>query len=235
MSDISQAYPYEENGYTLYSCATCPYAQRALRAFRIAQVPHKVVEIDLLNKPSWYHLVNPQLKVPTLRTPSGDLLIESLVIAEYVADQFPKAQLLSLDALERAQLRLFIELFSTRISSVFYRVLRAADVDDQEIEKKKLLEGVREVSRELENQWERESGKGGPFWYGDRFAYAEVATVSFAGLFRVLDHYRGFQVPDTQEYKGFNKWFGAVVNHPGFTDVKPDDAALIASYKRFLP
>ncbi|KAJ1795694.1 hypothetical protein LPJ56_007307, partial [Coemansia sp. RSA 2599] len=79
----SSEYPYEEAGYTLYSNYACPFAQRALRAFHVAKVPYKLVEIDLQNKPTWYHLVNPQLKVPALRTPSGDLLIESLVISEF--------------------------------------------------------------------------------------------------------------------------------------------------------
>ncbi|KAJ1646899.1 hypothetical protein LPJ64_001643 [Coemansia asiatica] len=235
MSDNTKAFPYEKGSYTLYSCATCPYAQRALRALQLANVPYKLVEIDLLNKPSWYHLVNPQLKVPTLRLPSGEILIESLVIAEFVADQFPEAQLLSTDAIERAQLRLFIELFSSRIIPAYYRLLRTADTAGQETEKQALLEGIWAVSKELETQWERKSGNGGPFWYGDRFAFAEIATVSFAGLFRVLERYRGFSVPETEEYAGFNRWFAAVSEHPGFTGVKPDDDKLIASYKRFLP
>ncbi|KAJ2013317.1 Glutathione S-transferase omega-1, partial [Coemansia sp. S680] len=71
-------YPFKENAYTLYSYALCPYAQRAVRAFNIAKVPYVVEEIDLKNKPDWYHLVNPQLKVPALRTPDGTILIESL-------------------------------------------------------------------------------------------------------------------------------------------------------------
>ncbi|KAI8318612.1 glutathione S-transferase [Martensiomyces pterosporus] len=229
------AYPYKENTYTLYSNAQCPYSQRARRAFKAAKIPFTVEEIDLSNKPEWYHLVNPQLKVPALRTPEGDIFAESLVISEYVADKFPEAQLLSSDATERAQLRLFIELFASRITTFIYRALRAAEKEDQEKEKESLLAGVRAVSEELARQWERPSGKGGPFWYGDKFGFAEINTVSFAGLFVVVAHYRGLTIPRTEEYAAFHRWFDAVKEHPGFTDVKSADDKLIEAYKRFVP
>ncbi|KAJ1722582.1 hypothetical protein LPJ53_003002 [Coemansia erecta] len=232
---ISAEYPYEENGYTLYSCATCPYAQRALRAFTMAGVPFRLVEIDLTNKPSWYHIVNPLQQVPTLRTPSGDILTESLIIAEYVADQFPAANLLPTSALARAKLRLFLQLFSTHIISAYYRVIRAT-ADSMLAEKEKLLEGVRVINGALEKHW-GEGDNEGPFWMGSRFAFAEVATASFVHLFRVVDYYcdGGFEVPDTKEYAAFRRWAGAIEADPAFTNVKPDDMKLIASYKRFRP
>ncbi|KAJ2491460.1 hypothetical protein IWW37_002235 [Coemansia sp. RSA 2050] len=227
-------FPFKENAYTLYSNALCPYAQRAIRAFNIAKVPYVVEEIDLKNKPDWYHLVNPQLKVPALRTPDGTILIESLVIAEFVADQFPESGLLSTNATERAQLRLFIELFASRINPFTYKSMTSAEVEDQKKAAESLLAGVRAVNNELLRQWERPSGKGGPFWYGSKFGFAEIVTVSFVGLFVGLKHYRGFEVPETEEYAAFNKWRAAFSQHPGFTDVKPEDAALIEAYKKFI-
>ncbi|KAJ2379029.1 hypothetical protein IW150_000421, partial [Coemansia sp. RSA 2607] len=222
-------YPYEENGYTLYSCATCPYAQRALRAFTMAGVPFRLVEIDLMNKPSWYHLLNPLLQVPTLRTPSGDILTESLIIAEYVADQFPAAEMLPTSALARAKLRLFLQLFSTNIISAYYRVIRAT-TENMQVEKQKLLEGVQEVSRALEKHWGEQDNEG-PFWLGNRFTFVEVATASFIHLFKVMDYYSddGFEVPDTKEYAAFRRWASAIEADPTFTKVKPDDTKLIAS------
>ncbi|KAJ2448347.1 hypothetical protein EV183_005489 [Coemansia sp. RSA 2336] len=227
-------YPYEENGFTLYSNKLCPYAQRALRAFDAAQVPYKLIEIDLKNKPDWYHLVNPQLKVPALRTPSGAFLIESLVIAEFVADQHPEAHLLSADATERAQLRLFIELFATRFNPLIYRALMAADKEEQEKHKQALLDGLKVISKELERQWERPSGKNGPFWYG-QWGYAEVAQSSFVGLLVPLAHYRGFSVPETEEFAAFNRWHQAILQAPEFTKFKPEDQTLVEAYKKFVP
>ncbi|KAJ1944460.1 hypothetical protein EC988_005985 [Linderina pennispora] len=231
---MATAYPYEENTYTLYSNKICPFAQRALRAFNIAKVPYKVIEIDLQNKPDWYHLVNPQLKVPALRIPDGTILIESMVIAEYIADKYPESNLLPTNALERAQLRLAIELFSTHIIPHIYRTLMAAEKEEQKKEIDSLLAGLREFSNELARQWERPSGKNGPFWFGDQFGYVEVVTTSFAGLLLALAHYHGFSVPETDEYAGFHRWFKAVSTHPGFLEVKPDDEELKLAYKKYI-
>ncbi|KAJ1988619.1 hypothetical protein GGI25_004942 [Coemansia spiralis] len=227
-------YPYEKNAYTLYSNALCPYAQRAVRAFKAAKVPYKLVEIDLKNKPEWFRLVNPQFKVPVLRTPDGSLLIESLVVAEFIAEQFPQTHLLPATALERAQLRLFIEIFSSRFSPFVYRTLMASSKDEQESRKESLLAGVREISKELERQWERPSGQGGPFWSNGKFGFAEIATASFVGLLVPLGHYRSVVVPKTQEYAGFNRWAEAISKDPLFTETKVEDNALNEAYKKFV-
>ncbi|KAJ1664975.1 hypothetical protein IW140_002774 [Coemansia sp. RSA 1813] len=225
--------PYEKGRYTLYSNALCPYAQRALRAFKASGVAHRVVEIDLQNKPSWYGQVNPQLKVPALQTPDGTILIESLVIAEFVADAFPQAKLLPQDATERAQLRLFIELFGSRFNPFIYRTLMTANADDQKVHIEALLSALREASKELEKQWKRPSGNGGPFWSAGKFGFAEIALASFVNLLVVLRHYRGVEVPDTQKYAAFNRWRDAFTKDPLFTEINADHDALIAAYKKF--
>ncbi|KAJ1722583.1 hypothetical protein LPJ53_003003 [Coemansia erecta] len=228
------AYPFADNTYTLYSYAGCPFAQRTLRALEVAKVPHEVVEIDLKNKPDWYHLVNPQLKVPALRTPSGEILIESLVTAEFVAEEFPESQLLPKNSVERAQLRLFVEIFSSHIIPNIYGSLRAATEEEQEAKKQALLNGIREVSRELERQWERPSGQGGPLWYGDRFSLAEVNTVSFVNQLVGPEHYRGFKVPETDEFKAFHRWFNEASRRPEYTKFSLDKQTIINNVQKFV-
>ncbi|KAJ2781180.1 hypothetical protein H4R18_003050 [Coemansia javaensis] len=228
-------YPHAENGYTLYSWPTCPYAQRAIRALSAAKVPYALETIDLNNKPAWYSLVNPRLKVPALRTPDGTVLIESLVIAEYIAEQFPEAGLLPGDPLARAQLRLFIERFDAEYSPPFYRALRAADKAEQEEQKRLLLAAIRGISAELERQWARPGGAGGPFWAGDRWTYAEVVLSSFLPQLASLDHYRGFSVPETDEYAAFHRWRQAIWAHPEFVKANPDVNDIIKGHKKFVP
>ncbi|KAI8318611.1 thioredoxin-like protein [Martensiomyces pterosporus] len=231
----ADTYPYEENGYTLYSYKICPFALRSLRALDFANVPFKTVEIDLKNKPDWYHLVNPQLKVPALRTPEGDIIIESLVISEYVADKFPEAQLLSADPTERAQLRLFFETFSTRLIPHIFGTLRAATKEEQESAKKSLLAGIKEVNDELIKQSQRSSGKGGPFWYGNRFSLAEINSASFINLLVAPAHWRGFSVPQTEEFAAYNEWAEAIYTHPVFTKFQPQDSDIVEALKKFVP
>ncbi|KAJ2616663.1 hypothetical protein H4S08_000665 [Coemansia sp. RSA 1365] len=226
-------YPYNEGGYTLYSNPCCPYAQRVVRALNAAKIPYYIETIDLKNKPSWFHLVNPQLKVPTLRTPDGTILIESLVITEFVADQFPEAHLLPSDAIERAQLRLFIELFKMRFIPNIYNVLENTNEKEGKLSKQALLDGIKDIGRELEIQWSRRSGKGGPFWNGDNWGYVEIVTSSFIGNLVPLKHYRAFTVPDTEEFASFNRWRKAIEAAPEFLKVRPDDKPLIDSYEKY--
>ncbi|KAJ1926596.1 hypothetical protein FBU59_007300 [Linderina macrospora] len=228
------AYPYEENGYTLYSTAYCPFAQRARRALSAAKVPYKLVEFDLQNKPDWYHLVNPQLKVPALRTPDGTILIESLVISEFVADQFPESQLIPTDAIERAQLRLFVEIFGSRVSPHLFGSLRAATEEAQKEHVDKLLAGLREVNDELVKQWPRSSGNGGPFWFGNKISLAETSTAGFVNLLAGPKHYRGLAIPETDEYAAYHKWVEAFSQHPAYTESKLSDKAAIVALKKFV-
>ncbi|KAJ2233381.1 hypothetical protein H4R99_004575 [Coemansia sp. RSA 1722] len=232
-SSSTTEYPYEEGSYTLYVTKHCPFAQRALRAFYAAKVPYKLVEIDLDNKPTWYHLVNPQLKVPALRLPSGEILIESLVISEYVADQFPEAHLLPTDALERAQLRLFVEIFSSKIVPNLYGALRAASAEEQETKKEGILAGIRDASRQLENQWKRVNNNEG-LWLGDRVSLAEINTVSFVNQLAAVEIHRGLVVPQSQEYAAFNKWVEAYSARPEYTEYSLADEVIAEKLRKFL-
>ncbi|KAJ1770287.1 hypothetical protein IW140_002806 [Coemansia sp. RSA 1813] len=227
-------YPYEEGGYTLYSYAKCPYAQRALRALYAANVQHKHVEIDLANRPSWYGQVNPHLKVPALRTPNGTVLIESLVISEYIADAFPDSGLLPTDALERAHMRLFIDVFSTHIVPNIYATLRAATREDQERCKRLLEEGIAMASRELVKQWQRCKTRG-PLWLGSTVSLAEIDTISFVNQLAGPAHWRGFAVPQTQEFAAFNEWVDAFSRHPVYMKFSVPDKDVADVIRFYVP
>ncbi|KAJ1809357.1 hypothetical protein LPJ56_005992, partial [Coemansia sp. RSA 2599] len=174
------------------------------------------------------------LKVPALRTPSGDLLIESLVISEFVADQFPEAHLQPTDATERAQLRLFVEIFASKIIPNIYGSLLSARAEDQEAKKETLLAGIKAVSDELARQWERPSGKGGPLWFGDRFSLAEINTVSFVNQFVAVKVHRGLVIPQSEEYAAFHRWVDAFSQRPEYTQFSVPDDVVVEKLKKFL-
>ncbi|KAJ1559937.1 hypothetical protein HK096_010612, partial [Nowakowskiella sp. JEL0078] len=100
--------------FTFYTSANCPYAQRAAITLSEIGASFEKVEIDLKNKPDWYHTVNPELKVPALKVGESDILTESLVISEYLAESYPDSDLTSTSALERAHSRWFITYFADR-------------------------------------------------------------------------------------------------------------------------
>src|SRR5262245_61156559 len=68
-----------------------------------------------LNKKPEYRAVNPQMRVPALRLDSGDVLIQSLAIIEYLDETHPQPPFLPADPVERAKVRAFAQVIACDI------------------------------------------------------------------------------------------------------------------------
>lgn len=77
----------------LYNSDACPYAARAVIALDETKQEHEVIPIDLkVPRPEWYLKdINPYGQVPALKIDDKDIILESLFVAEYVADLHPEA------------------------------------------------------------------------------------------------------------------------------------------------
>jgi pyrimidodiazepine synthase len=120
----SQIPKFPEDGkLRLYSMRFCPYAQRAHLVLEAKKIPYHTAFINLKHKPEWLTQKSPLGKVPALEIPSvkGDPLIESLVIADYLDDQYPQNKLNSADPLIRARDRILVERFNGFIGP-YYRL-----------------------------------------------------------------------------------------------------------------
>ncbi|KAK9366940.1 thioredoxin-like protein [Lipomyces kononenkoae] len=108
---------------TLYGCVICPWAARTWIALVQANVEFEYVEIDLKNKPEWFlKEVNPGGKVPTLKY-GDDIIIESAVTTEFIADLFPEAQLIPSEPFLRAQSRLMADRFMEYLQPIYREVV----------------------------------------------------------------------------------------------------------------
>lgn len=101
----------------------CPYAQRVHLVLEAKNIPYNTAFINLTDKPEWLTQKSPLGKVPALEIPSirGDPLIESLVIADYLDEQYPFNPLNSRDPVQKARDRIMVERFNAVISP-FYRL-----------------------------------------------------------------------------------------------------------------
>jgi maleylacetoacetate isomerase len=94
----------------LYTYFRSSAAYRVRIALNLKDVPYEMISIHLTkeggqHKAAEYKAVNPQMRVPALRLSSGDTLIQSLAIIEYLDEVFPEPPLLPADAIERAHVR----------------------------------------------------------------------------------------------------------------------------------
>lgn len=98
----------------LFSMRFCPFAARVHLVLNIKRIPYNVAYIDLQDKPEWLTKYSPLGKVPAVLIPGAvDPLIESMVISEYLEEQYPTPALYPKDPLAKARDRVFIERFNT--------------------------------------------------------------------------------------------------------------------------
>ncbi|CAG2102581.1 unnamed protein product [Medioppia subpectinata] len=95
----------------VYSQQNSPFAYRVLMVLTAKQIEHEIININIWDKPEWFLERSPLGKVPVVEMgPAGDLLNESLIIADYLDETIPGARpLASPDPYQRASDRAFVE------------------------------------------------------------------------------------------------------------------------------
>ncbi len=94
----------------LYSYYRSSAAYRVRIALNLKGIAYENIPIHLVrdgghNRKPEFRAINPQMRVPVLATPSGDLLIQSLAIIDYLDETHPEPALMPKDPIARAQTR----------------------------------------------------------------------------------------------------------------------------------
>jgi maleylacetoacetate isomerase len=104
----------------LYSFFRSSAAYRVRIALNLKGISYETASVHLVkdgghNKLPEFRAVNPQMRVPVLVTPRGDVLIQSLAIIEYLDETHPQPPLLPKDVIARARVRALAELIACDI------------------------------------------------------------------------------------------------------------------------
>ena len=210
----------------LYCAWFCPFAQRAWVALLEKGVPFTYVEYNPYrgNTPEFLDL-NPRGLVPVLET-GGQGVYESNVCVEYVDEIGPKeTQLLPIDPLERAKSRLMCEYISREIVPLWYGMLLKQNTSVQEGIKSLLLENLKTL---MNMKFD-----GGPYLLGNTFGMPDILLVPFTMRFPVLEHYRGFTVPDSEDFNTFREWMTASHNNRHVVATTPSADKAIKVYESY--
>lgn len=94
----------------LYTYFRSSAAYRVRIALNLKDVPHEMVPVHLTRDggrqhSAEYRAVNPQMRVPALGLSSGESIVQSLAIIEYLDEVYPEPPLLPVEAIERAHVR----------------------------------------------------------------------------------------------------------------------------------
>lgn len=104
----------------LYSYFRSSAAYRARIALNLKGLAYETAPVHLIkdgghNKRPEFRAVNPQMRVPALVAPTGEVLIQSLAIIEYLDEIHPEPPLLPKDPLGRAQARALAQIIACDI------------------------------------------------------------------------------------------------------------------------
>ena len=104
----------------LYSYFRSSAAFRVRIALNLKGLDYESVPVHLVkdgghNRRPEFRAVNPQMRIPALVVPRGDVLIQSLAIIEYLDETHPDPALLPKDAIARAQARALAQIIACDI------------------------------------------------------------------------------------------------------------------------
>jgi maleylpyruvate isomerase len=105
---------------TLYSYFRSSAAYRVRIAFNLKGLSYQTAAIHLqkeggLNRRPAFRAINPQMRVPALKLESGETIIQSLAIIEYLDEVHPRPPLLPGDPVARAKIRALAQIVACDI------------------------------------------------------------------------------------------------------------------------
>lgn len=209
----------------IYSAALCPFAHRTHLTLSEKNLPFKLIEIDLQNKPTNFLEISPYGKVPVLKY--GDNRVwESAIINEYLDETFPEPPLLPNEPIQRAIARIWINFADTRLFAVSYKLLYGSDPPQYPVLLKELADNLLFIEHEALQKVSDSS----PYWLGSKISLVDLTYYPWFEQLNVLEHFRGFKLPPGLER--LKQWWAAVANRESVKAIAKSPEFYLENYGR---
>ncbi|KAK3834463.1 MAG: thioredoxin-like protein [Linnemannia gamsii] len=231
--------------FTLYNANYCPFAARAVLALAETNQEHDVVELDLsVPRPDWYLKdINPYGQVPALKIGEDHIILESLIVAEYIADIHPEAGLLPKDALQLAQSPYLIHHWGARVQPPLFKATVTLDPVESAKAREEVITELEKVDVLLRKAVRTSEDKEGPFFLGAKFTFADLALASFLTRIYLVGAYQQEGVEqefeqslkDNKNLQRFLEWREAISQRHTVQKASAPREIVIKNYRKFLP
>jgi stringent starvation protein A len=164
---------------TLYSSATDPFSHRSRFVLFEKGMDFEIKDVDMYNKPEDISTMNPYGEVPIL-VERDLILYEANVINEYIDERFPHPQLMPVDPINRARVRLFLLGFDRELYQYVSILESRTETDEKKKEKARIQ--IRDQLTLLAPMFLKNK-----FMMGEEFSMLDIAI---APLLWRLTHYK---------------------------------------------
>ncbi|XP_030831901.1 glutathione S-transferase omega-1 isoform X2 [Strongylocentrotus purpuratus] len=112
--------PLKKGVPRLFSFRFCPFAHRSRLVLAAKNVDYELVNISLSKKPEWYKTKNPFGTTPCFEH-DEKIVRDSSIVCEYVNDAYPGVNLWPEDPYRKAQDKMLLDYFGSKISPPFFK------------------------------------------------------------------------------------------------------------------
>jgi glutathione S-transferase len=199
----------------LYSRASSPYSSivRGIAYFKDA--PLKIMSPPPgVPLPEEFRRISPLNRIPVLITGSGETIVESSVIAEYLEERFPNPSLLPADPRDRALVRMFTRIADLDVLTPALKLIElyrasARDNDTIDMHFARLRAGLRAVEGRMAH---------GPFALGAEITFADAWLTPIRFIFNNFRRVSGRQ-DLLDAYPRFDAYHAIATQHPALSRV----------------
>ncbi|CAI5485916.1 unnamed protein product [Closterium sp. Naga37s-1] len=192
----------------------CPFSQRVLITVEEKGLPYSYRLVDTANKPRWFLDVNPEGKVPVIKTADGWLADSDAITAALESD-FPQPSLATPDDKKAVGAGVF---------GAFVKFLKSKDSAD----------GTEQaLLGELSALEDALKASGGPFVAGERVTAVDIGlSPKLYHMIVALPHYKNWHIPDT--FTHVHAYIKALHSRESFKKTSAPPEVVIAGWNRAL-
>ncbi|XP_013385982.1 glutathione S-transferase U20 [Lingula anatina] len=209
----------------LYTAWHSPFGWRAWTSLLEKGVDFVYHETDPYDKsPEWFK-ISPRGLAPAIHH-KGRAVYESTVCIEYIDEAWPhEPRLMPSDPYDRAYVRMWADHVNKKIIPHIFGMIVKQTPEEQEQAKKDALDGILAYTQAMRD--------GGPYFLGAQFSLADIVLGTFASIFFCMEHYRGFKVPETEQFARYHTWINAVKSRESWQKVLPSREKVLEDWRPY--
>ncbi|KAI8560931.1 hypothetical protein RHMOL_Rhmol04G0294600 [Rhododendron molle] len=183
-----------------------PYSLRVEWALRLKGVEYEYIEEDIFNKSPLISELNPvHKKVPVL-IHGEKVILESLVILEYIEETWKQVPLLPQDPHDRATARFLANLGDEKLFWDAWMAL-CSQGDEKERALKQAMETMKKIEEELK-------GKKTKFFGGESMGYLDLVLGWISYNLPAWEEVGCMKIVDPTQFPSTTAWRENFLNHP---------------------